>query len=92
MKRVVITGSVRAIQEPHDAPYTFSARDWNDHAVREVERLGGAASADLKYAASKTLAERAANAWVETNKPSFDVVHILPTWVLGPILQSVRLA
>ncbi|EJD46142.1 NAD(P)-binding protein [Auricularia subglabra TFB-10046 SS5] len=87
VKRVVITGSVRAILHPQDAPYTFSSRDWNDYAVQQVERLGAGASSDDKYAASKTLAERAANEWVAQNKPAFDVAHILPTWVFGPILQ-----
>ncbi|EJD46141.1 NAD(P)-binding protein [Auricularia subglabra TFB-10046 SS5] len=88
VKRVLITGSVKAVQQPHDAPYTYSSRDWNDDAVAEVARLGREASAESKYAASKTLAERAAKEWVEKTKPAFDVTYVLPTWVLGPILQQ----
>jgi nucleoside-diphosphate-sugar epimerase len=37
----------------------------------------------IKYVASKVLAERAAWSWVEKNKPTFDLVTVLPPWVWG---------
>ena len=89
MKRVVITGSVAAIGEPHDPPYTYSKLDWNDSAVRQVETLGREALSMHKYYASKTLAERAAYKWMEENKPAFDISHILPYWVFGPVFSEV---
>ncbi|EJD46031.1 NAD(P)-binding protein [Auricularia subglabra TFB-10046 SS5] len=89
VKRVVVTGSIVALVEPHEPPYIYSAKDWNDHAVGLVAELGGQARPWKKYSASKVLAERAAEAWVEDNKPSFDLGHILPCWVFGPVLTPV---
>ncbi|EJD46163.1 NAD(P)-binding protein [Auricularia subglabra TFB-10046 SS5] len=85
VKRVVVTGSIAAVVKPHHPPYSYSAKDWNDHAVKLVEELGGQAPSWNKYAASKVLAERAAYKWAEENKPTFDISHILPSWVFGPV-------
>jgi hypothetical protein len=41
------------------------------------------------YRASKTLAERAAWEFVETNKPSWDISTINPPLVFGPIIHQV---
>ncbi|EJD46164.1 NAD(P)-binding protein, partial [Auricularia subglabra TFB-10046 SS5] len=88
VKRVVVTGSIASVLEPHDRPYTYSSRDWNESAVREVEELGNDAPSGNKYFASKVLAERAAYAWVDENKPSFDIIHILPSWIYGPVISQ----
>lgn len=89
VKRIVITGSIAAIIEPHELPYTYSSKDWNDHSVRSVHELGGNAPQWDKYLASKVLAERAAYRWVDDNKPSFDLSFILPCWVYGPVIAPV---
>ncbi|EJD46030.1 NAD(P)-binding protein [Auricularia subglabra TFB-10046 SS5] len=89
VKRVVVTGSIAALSEPHEPPYTYSTSDWNDQSVRIVAELGGQAPPGKKYCASKVLAERAASAWVEDNKPNFDLCHVLPAFVFGPVLSPV---
>lgn len=89
VKRVVITGSIAAVVEPHEPPYSYSDKDWNESALKLVAELGGQAPPWMKYAASKVLAERAAYSWVEENRPGFDICHILPSWVFGPVLTSV---
>ncbi|RFU34690.1 hypothetical protein B7463_g1642, partial [Scytalidium lignicola] len=36
------------------------------------------------YLNGKTLAYYATSDWVETNKPTFDIIHILPSFIIGP--------
>ena len=58
IKRVVITSSLAAVLST-DAPEGLYAEDvWNDEAVRIVAEQGRKAPGDVKYMASKTLAER----------------------------------
>lgn len=90
MQRLIITGSMGAMFEPHEGPYVYSEKDWNDFAVKETDRLGSAAPSFTAYMASKVLAEREANAFVGTRNPQFDVVHVLPSFVFGPVIQDVR--
>lgn len=97
LKRVVITSSVAAIIVPEPtgprhaggAPYTFTEEDWNDYSPGVIEKEGADAPGGDKYRASKTLAEKAAWAFVEKNKPSWDFVTINPPLVLGPIIHQV---
>ncbi|KDQ17956.1 hypothetical protein BOTBODRAFT_29274 [Botryobasidium botryosum FD-172 SS1] len=92
VKRVVITGSVAALMEPKDQiPAIYTEADWNTFAIKEVQEKGVHADQELKYRASKVLAERAAWEFVEQNKSQieFDITTILPSFVFGPILQEV---
>lgn len=57
--------------------------DWNEAAVKAVKEKGKDAFHFSKYAASKTLSEQAAWQWIEDEKPGFDLVTIMPTFVLG---------
>lgn len=91
VKRVVVTSSVAAILEMvPDAP-VFTENDWNNLSVQEIETKGKGASVPDMYRASKTLAERAAWAFVEENKGKigFDLVVINPPMVMGPVLHEV---
>ncbi|KZV94640.1 NAD(P)-binding protein [Exidia glandulosa HHB12029] len=92
VKRVVITGSVVSVFRSAPPGYAFTERDWNDEAVGLVESQGKSAPGVLKYIASKVLAERAAWAFLEetTPKPKFDIVHVLPSYVYGPIISDVK--
>ncbi|KAG8809844.1 methylglyoxal reductase (NADPH-dependent) gre2 [Serendipita sp. 399] len=83
VKRVVVTSSIAAIYEPHEGEYVYTEKDWFDTAPKVVEQLGVSAPGFMKYMASKVLAERSAWAWVAENKPSFDLVTVLPAWVWG---------
>ena len=75
-------------------PRVFSEENWNGISVKEVETKGSAASGADKYRASKTLAERAAWAFVDINKSKlkWDLVVINPPYVLGPVLHEVAKA
>jgi len=58
VKRVVVTSSCAAILQTSPDPQTFSEKDWNEKAVKEVKELGSGATSAAKYQASKTLAEK----------------------------------
>ncbi|EJD46140.1 NAD(P)-binding protein [Auricularia subglabra TFB-10046 SS5] len=90
VKRVVITGTIGTIRHPQEAPYTYSTRDWNDAAEGQLAQLGNQAPAVLIYYVSKLRAERAAYKWIEENKPSFDLSHVLPGWVFGPVFNQAK--
>ncbi|KAH7153192.1 hypothetical protein EDB81DRAFT_790786 [Dactylonectria macrodidyma] len=87
VKRVVITSSFASIiDEAHftNPAKTFTEADWNPVRLEDINRSPATA-----YRASKKLAERAAWDFVETNKPSFDLVTICPPLVLGPVVHHL---
>ncbi|WQF78909.1 Putative NAD-dependent epimerase/dehydratase, NAD(P)-binding domain superfamily [Colletotrichum destructivum] len=84
IKRVVITSSVAALLSweyvmSHDVTTTFTARDTYDppgpDSVFE--------SPFQAYGASKALAFKATERFVAEKKPSFDVINIMPSMVIG---------
>lgn len=77
VKRVVLTSSAAAItDEPEDRVYTEA--DWNEKSTLHRN----------PYYYSKMLAERAAWRFVEEDDPTFDLVVINPTGVIGPSIGS----
>ncbi|KAJ5811735.1 flavonol reductase [Penicillium riverlandense] len=85
VKRVVITSSFMAIRDPNKGTrpgYTYSEADWNPTTYEEAAKKD--ASASFAYAAAKTLAERKAWDFIETESPPFDLVTICPPMVFGP--------
>lgn len=73
VKRVIITSSFAAISNgPRDEPYDES--DWNTSSTLE----------EGSYAFSKTMAERAAWDFMDSQDRHFDLVVINPTGVIGP--------
>ncbi|KAF8608519.1 NAD(P)-binding protein [Ceratobasidium sp. AG-I] len=90
VQRVVVTSSVAAVLDASKPTGTiYTENDWNVSSIKEVEEKGKAAAGGDKYRASKTLAEKAAWAEVEQQKPSWDLATINPPMVFGPILQQV---
>ncbi|CCO29407.1 Putative uncharacterized oxidoreductase C513.07 [Rhizoctonia solani AG-1 IB] len=90
VQRIVITSSVAAIMDGSKPSGTvFTENDWNTFSLREVETKGRAAAGGDKYRASKTLAEKAAWAFVQERNPKFDIATINPPMVFGPILHQV---
>lgn len=91
LKRIVVTSSVAAVLTVLPNPPVFTEEDWNEQAEKEVEEKGVDAQPANKYRASKTLAERAAWKFMETNKGKvgFDLVVINPPMVFGPLLHEV---
>ena len=89
----MITSSVSAIIEPKDQiTYTFTESDWNETSPRNVDQYGAKATGIDKYNASKTLAERAAWAFVSefSGKDDFDLVVINPPFIFGPVIHQMK--
>jgi hypothetical protein len=62
-------------------PLTAGWDPWNGPAIKAVQEYGKGAPSFVKYAASKTLAERAAWQLVKEQNPQFDLVAILPSYL-----------
>lgn len=76
VRRVVLTSSMAAVtDEPEDRVLTEA--DWNTKSSLDRN----------PYYYSKTMAERAAWAFMDDVKPSFDLVAINPFLVIGPSLS-----
>jgi len=88
VKRVVLTSSTLSLTSAGGAPGTYDETKWNEGAPKHVEEKGRESNPWIVYAASKTLAEKAAWEFVNTNKPSFDFVAVLPTLNLGPFIHE----
>jgi nucleoside-diphosphate-sugar epimerase len=78
-----------AVDDRKPVPTVYTEDDWNEFSSAESARLGNDQPPEPAYRASKTLAERAAWEFVETNKPSWDLTTITPPLVFGPILHQV---
>lgn len=59
------------------------------HSRLQVEEKGKDVDGGQAYRASKTLAERAAWKYVESEKPSFDITTIQPPLIFGPVIHQV---
>lgn len=77
VRRVVLTSSLAAITDEPDGR-TYTEDDWNEKSSLERN----------PYHYSKTLAERAAWEFVDDEKPSFDLVVINPSGVIGPSVAA----
>jgi nucleoside-diphosphate-sugar epimerase len=91
IKRIVIVASTGCVFRTSSQPVVLSEKDWNDQAIEQVERLGREASTSDKYAASKTLAEKAAWTFYREHQAqiNWDLVVINPSYVFGPTLNPV---
>jgi dihydroflavonol-4-reductase len=74
VRRVVITSSMAAITDEPDESHVLTERDWNDRSTLTRN----------PYYLSKTLAEKAAWAFVERERPTWDLIAINPFLVIGP--------
>ncbi|ELU41848.1 D-lactaldehyde dehydrogenase [Rhizoctonia solani AG-1 IA] len=91
VQRIVITSSVAAIMDGSKPSGTVFT-EVRTHVMPNpstLETKGKAAAGGDKYRASKTLAEKAAWAFLEERKPKFDIATINPPMVFGPILHQV---
>lgn len=88
MKRVVITSSFASIVNPSKGSWpehTYSEADWNPITHEEALKDPSAG-----YRASKTFAEKAAWAFIEKEKPNFDISTMCPPLVFGPIVHYLN--
>jgi len=74
VRRVVLTSSMAAITDEPEGDRVLTENDWNTRSTLERN----------PYYLSKTLAERAAWAFVERERPGFDLVVINPFLIIGP--------
>jgi dihydroflavonol-4-reductase len=80
VKRVVVTSSISAIVFGRGGrPTPFTEEDWTD----ETNRADTSA-----YDRSKTLAERAAWAWLRVEGGGLELATVNPSYVLGPALGA----
>ncbi|VDB82649.1 unnamed protein product [Peniophora sp. CBMAI 1063] len=93
VKRLVLTSSIVSIWSLHiDKLTVFTEKDWNEQAIQIVNEKGRDADAASKYGASKTLAEKAAWAFVKEHKPAWDLAVINPPFIWGPPIHEVHSA
>ncbi|KAF8953556.1 D-lactaldehyde dehydrogenase [Flammula alnicola] len=93
IKRVVVTSSIAAVVSMvTGSPRTFDEKDWGDEFVKTVEEQGKMSPTIVKYAASKTLAAKAAWEFYSKHKTeiSWELVALCPSLILGPPLQEVK--
>lgn len=88
VKRFVFTSSGAAVVHPHPEGYVFTEEDWcednRDPSKWREEDIPK--NRDLAYAMAKAKAERMLNALGAKDDTSFDVVSILPSHVVGPLM------
>ena len=75
--RVVVTSSVAAVTDAPDPSRAVTEADWNTSSTLTRN----------PYFLSKTLAERAAWAFMDHASPAFDLVVVNPFFVIGPSLS-----
>lgn len=76
IERVVLTSSMAAVTDEPDEHHVLTESDWNTTSTLTRN----------PYYLSKVKAERVAWAFVETQRPSWDLVAINPYLVIGPSL------
>ena len=78
VKKVVLTSSVAAIFETMETKSYYDETDWSDPDNPAISH----------YSKSKTLAEKAAWKYVETENHPFELAVINPALVIGPTLSG----
>lgn len=90
---LVLTSSTASVQKIHEAVSEITEEDWSDVTEEDASKGGPPA-----YSLSKKLAEKAAWEFIETEKPTFKLSVILPTFVFGPqafdedVLETLNLS
>eukprot|EP01104_Vermistella_antarctica_P010580 TRINITY_DN2832_c0_g3_i1.p1 TRINITY_DN2832_c0_g3~~TRINITY_DN2832_c0_g3_i1.p1 ORF type:complete len:325 (-),score=88.81 TRINITY_DN2832_c0_g3_i1:721-1695(-) len=80
LRRLVLTSSTASVCGGQPEDKVLSDTDWSDTDDQRTRKAW--------YSLSKTLAEKAAWSFVEEKKPSFSLVTVCPTLVIGPMLQT----
>lgn len=82
VEKVVVTSSVVAIV-PLNAMFMAEDGKTYDAQSRVRDTEGPYPNPTVAYTASKIAAFNAAESWINYEKPSFDVVHVHPSFVIG---------
>ncbi|CAG9983176.1 unnamed protein product [Clonostachys byssicola] len=86
VESAVLMSTVSAIRRSGTGPHTFTEEDWNTEAEEMFKTDPDNMSGGMIYKAAKVAAERAFWKYRETNKPSFAMAAINPSFVHGPPL------
>jgi nucleoside-diphosphate-sugar epimerase len=78
VKRIVVTSSIAAIAPPNKDPQTIYDRN-----SRVLDPLGPYETLFEGYSASKIKALNATERFINEKSPSFDIVNIMPSFVIG---------
>lgn len=78
VRRVVLTSSMAAVTDEPDSAHVLTEADWNEKSSLERN----------PYYYSKVMAEKAAWAFMQEQRPRFDLVVINPFMVIGPSLTA----
>ncbi|KZV94797.1 NAD(P)-binding protein [Exidia glandulosa HHB12029] len=97
VKRVVVTGSAVAFALPRNLLSIEAIENdtFNDYVVDLVDKKGTNAPFAMQYAAAKTRSEKAVWEFVRSHGSDlrFDVVVLLPPWVIGPeLVKKTRIS
>ncbi|KZP00299.1 NAD(P)-binding protein [Calocera viscosa TUFC12733] len=92
IKHVTITGSWGAIgghraDEPGEEGRVYTPDDWNETTWKEA--VNGPTGSAFVYCASKSLSEKAAWNFVETEKPKFTFTTLCAPLIYGPPVQVI---
>jgi NADPH-dependent methylglyoxal reductase len=86
VKRVIITGSiVSTVQLPNGimSGRTISEKDWNPTTLEEA-----VTAMHMAYGYSKAKSEQEAWAYMESNKPAFELIYLLAPSITGKSIQQ----
>ena len=91
VKRVIVLSSTAAVVRTVPTGTVLDESSWNEEAIAETKEKGKDAPAQIKYRASKTLAEKAAWEWWIARKSElpWDLVALNPPFVFGPTTHEV---
>ncbi|KAL4909702.1 hypothetical protein BDW74DRAFT_186216 [Aspergillus multicolor] len=92
ISRIVLTSSFASVMDvnrPRSTSeyFTYTSADWNP--LSYAEAADPDTSAVVAYRGSKKFAELAAWEFVNTKKPSFDLVSLCPPMTFGPVVHPV---
>jgi nucleoside-diphosphate-sugar epimerase len=83
VKRVIVTSSFAAMENPTSHPPVYSEECWNPITYEQ------ALDPALAYFGSKKLAEKAAWNFMLEEKPSFSLITICPPLIYGPVMHHL---
>jgi len=91
IKRIAITSSIASVLNASTDPnHVVTEKDWNPITYEQAEtiKLDSSEADFYAYIAAKALSEKAAFDFIDQEKPNFDIVTLLPSFVFGPVEKS----
>ncbi|KAI1624934.1 hypothetical protein EDD37DRAFT_628399 [Exophiala viscosa] len=89
VKRVVVTATMATMSHIGSGPIPGKVYNEADHNPVTWEKAVASSDGHYVYCGSKTLAEQAAWRFMKDEAPSFDLVTIHPSWLVGPSVYRI---